>query len=109
MPCDFLPDIDCKYHGKFQKYRAVFEIWVKTSKQEKYTKDHGWSNLYQQEENNFWSKMIFEQKKKKSKNAKIMHNLCLIMLAINTIFIDLLHITLPKHNVKFQPHPLNIF
>ena len=31
------------------------------------------------------------------------------MLAKNTIFIDLLHITLPKLNVKFQPHPLKIF
>ena len=31
------------------------------------------------------------------------------MLAINTIFIDLLRITLPKVLVKFQPHPLKIF
>ena len=38
-----------------------------------------------------------------------MHSLCLIMLARNTIFIDLLHITLPKLHVKFQPHPLRDF
>ena len=35
-----------------------------------------------------------------------MHNLCLIMLAIKTIFIDLLRITLPKPLVQFQPHSL---
>ena len=38
-----------------------------------------------------------------------MHNLCLIILATNTIFIDLLRITLPKLHVKLQPHPLKIF
>ena len=38
-----------------------------------------------------------------------MHNLCLTMLAINTIFADLLGITLPKLHVKFQPHPLKYF
>ena len=32
-----------------------------------------------------------------------------IILATNTIFIDLLRITLPKLHVKLQPHPLNIF
>ena len=32
-----------------------------------------------------------------------MHNLCLIMLATNTIFIDLLHITIQELNVQFQP------
>ena len=43
--------------------------------------------------------MIFEQKK--SKNAYIMH----IILATNTIFSDLMPITLPKLHVKLQPHP----
>ena len=47
---------------------------------------------------------------KKSQNASIMHNLCLIMIAAkDTIFIHLLCITLPKLHVKFQPHPLKIF
>ena len=51
--------------------------------------------------------MTFEPKK--SKNAQIMHNLCLIMLTTNTIFIDFLRITLPKLFVKFQPHSLQTF
>ena len=34
-----------------------------------------------------------------------MHNLCQIILTTNTIFIDLMRITLPKLLVKFQPHP----
>ena len=38
-----------------------------------------------------------------------MHNHLLIMLATNTIFIDLLCITLSKLHVKFQPNPLQIF
>ena len=38
-----------------------------------------------------------------------MHNLCLIILATNTIFSDLMRITLPKLHVKLQPHPLEIF
>ena len=49
--------------------------------------------------------MIFEQQKK---NAEIMHNLCLIILAKNTIFSDLMCITLPKLHVKLQPHPLKM-
>ena len=36
-----------------------------------------------------------------------MQNLCLIMLATNIIFVDLLRIILPKLHVKFQPHPLS--
>ena len=51
--------------------------------------------------NDFWAK--------KSKNALIMHNLCLIILATNTIFIDLLCITLPKLHAKLQSYPLEIF
>ena len=51
--------------------------------------------------------MIFEQKNEKK--AQIMHNVCLIMLATNTIFIDLVRITLSKLHVKFQPHPLKMF
>ena len=35
-----------------------------------------------------------------------MHNLCLIILATNTIFSDLMRITFPKLQVKLQPHPL---
>ena len=35
-----------------------------------------------------------------------MHDLCLIVLATNAIFIDLLCITLPKLHVKLQPLPL---
>ena len=38
-----------------------------------------------------------------------MRNLCLIILATKIIFINLLHITLPKLHVKLKPHPLNIF
>ena len=38
-----------------------------------------------------------------------MHNTCLIMLNTNTIFINLLRITLAKLHVKFQPNPLKIF
>ena len=37
-----------------------------------------------------------------------MHNLCLIILATNTIFSDLMRITLPKLHVKLQSHPLRI-
>ena len=37
-----------------------------------------------------------------------MHKLFLIMLAINTIFIDKVHMTLIKLLVKFQPLPLKI-
>ena len=51
--------------------------------------------------------MSFAQKK--SRNAWIMHNLCLIMITTNTIYIDLQRITLQKLHVKFQPHPLKIF
>ena len=47
--------------------------------------------------------MIFEQKNQK------MHNLCLIILATNNIFIDLLCFTLPRLDMKLQPHPLKIF
>ena len=38
-----------------------------------------------------------------------MHNLCLIMLATNTIFIDLLCLSLPKLHVKFQRQSLKSF
>ena len=38
-----------------------------------------------------------------------MHNLFLIMLATNTIFIDKVHMTLIKLHVKFKPLPLKIF
>ena len=38
-----------------------------------------------------------------------MHNLCLIMLATSTIFIDQVPITLRKLHVEFQPIPLKIF
>ena len=38
-----------------------------------------------------------------------MHNVLLIMIATNTIFIDKVHITLTKLHVKFQPLPLKIF
>ena len=38
-----------------------------------------------------------------------MHNLCLIILATNNIFSDVMHITLLKLHVKLQPHPLKIF
>ena len=38
-----------------------------------------------------------------------MHNLFLIMLATNTIFIDLVHMTLTKGHVKCKPLPLKIF
>ena len=38
-----------------------------------------------------------------------MHNLSLIILAKNTIFIDLLNITLPKLHVKLEPHFLKNF
>ena len=37
-----------------------------------------------------------------------MHNLCLIILATNTILIDLLRITLQKLHVKLQPHPSSL-
>ena len=36
-------------------------------KQDKYTMDPGQSNLSQQYENNFWSKMTFEKKSKQDK------------------------------------------
>ena len=45
----------------------------------------------------FWTK----------KNQK-MHTLCLIILATNTIFSDLMRNTLPKLHVKFQPNSLKI-
>ena len=38
-----------------------------------------------------------------------MHNSFLIMLATNTILIDLVHSTLTKLHMKFQPLPLKIF
>ena len=38
-----------------------------------------------------------------------MHKLFLIMLAKNTIFIDLVHMTLTKYHVKFKPLPIRIF
>ena len=38
-----------------------------------------------------------------------MHDLCLIILATNTIFIDFQRITLLKLHVKLHPHPLKIF
>ena len=38
-----------------------------------------------------------------------MQNLFLIMLGTNTIFIDLVHMTLTKDHVKFKPLPLKIF
>ena len=38
-----------------------------------------------------------------------MHKLFLIMLATNTIFINLVHMTLIKDHVNFKPLPLNIF
>ena len=37
-----------------------------------------------------------------------MHNLGLIIIATNTIFIDLLRITISKLHVTLQPHPLKI-
>ena len=47
--------------------------------------------------------MIYEQKNQKMHKSCI---LCLIILSTNTIFIDLLRITLPKLHVKLQPHPI---
>ena len=38
-----------------------------------------------------------------------MKNICLIMLATNTIFIDLLRLSLPKLHVKFQSQSLKIY
>ena len=38
-----------------------------------------------------------------------MHNLFLIMLATNTIFIEEVHITIKKLHLKFQSLPLKIF
>ena len=38
-----------------------------------------------------------------------MHNLFLIMLATNTVFIDWVHMTLTKLHEKFKPLPLKIF
>ena len=38
-----------------------------------------------------------------------MHNLCLIILATNPIFSDLMRISLPKLHMKLEPHPLKIF
>ena len=38
-----------------------------------------------------------------------MHKLSPIMIATNTIFIDLVHMTLTKDHVKFKPPPLKIF
>ena len=52
--------------------------------------------------------MIFEQKNQKMHKSSIM-NVCLIILATNTIFIDLLRITLPKLHIKLQPHPLKVY
>ena len=43
------------------------------------------------------------------KNAYIMHSLCLIMHATDTIFIDWVCITLLKLPEKFQPDPLKIY
>ena len=37
-----------------------------------------------------------------------MHNLCLIMHATDTIFVDKVHITLLKLHVKFQTDPFKI-
>ena len=37
-----------------------------------------------------------------------MHNLFLIMIATSTIFIDWVHMTLPKLHVKFKPLPLTV-
>ena len=34
-----------------------------------------------------------------------MQNLCLVMIATGTIFIDFQRITLPELHAKFHPHP----
>ena len=68
---EILREIGVQQLTKAMIAKVIFRVrrWQMRKKfqQEKYTIDPGQSNLSQQYENDFWSKMIFEQKK--SKNA----------------------------------------
>ena len=55
----------------------------------------------------YWLK-TFREKVENLKKAQIMHDLCLVMHAINSIFIDYVRITLSKL-VKRQSDPLRFF